>query len=74
MVVMITYIYGAICLKYVSGAESLDAGVSYTIWADSEGLKKFLGRGLRANDTATPFEVDALTCFDVCPRESNMKS
>lgn len=38
MIFMMTYMYGAICLKYVSGAESLDAGISYTIWKDPEGL------------------------------------
>jgi hypothetical protein len=36
--IMIIYMYGAICLKYVSGAESFVAGVSYTIWDDSEGF------------------------------------
>lgn len=43
MVVMILYIYGAICLKYVSGAESLVAAVSYSVWKDAAGLEKYLG-------------------------------
>jgi len=28
--------YGAICLKYVSGATSLNVALSYTFWADAE--------------------------------------
>lgn len=43
MVVMILYIYGAICLKYVSGAESLIGAVSFAIWKNPEGLKIWLG-------------------------------
>jgi len=35
--------YGAICLKYISGAESFVAGVSYTFWGDNEGFNTWLG-------------------------------
>jgi len=38
MIVLITYMYGAICLKYVSGAESFDSGVSYTFWDNENGF------------------------------------
>ena len=31
---IILYMYGAICLKFVSGAESFDLGISYTFWND----------------------------------------
>ena len=37
------YVYGAVCLKYVSGAESFVDGVSFTIWGNSTGLNEFLG-------------------------------
>lgn len=43
IVIMTIYMYGAICLKYVSGAESFVAGISYTVWDDSEGLNEHLG-------------------------------
>ena len=35
---IIIYMYGAICLKFVSGAESFDAGISYTFWGTADGL------------------------------------
>jgi len=35
--------YGAICLKFVSGAESFAAGVSYTFWNDDDGFETWLG-------------------------------
>ena len=35
--------YGAICLKYVGGAESLDAGLGYTFWGNKKGLQNWLG-------------------------------
>ena len=35
--------YGAICFKYVSGAQSFVLGVSYTIWGDETTLEKKLG-------------------------------
>lgn len=38
MIVLITYMYGAICLKYVSGAESFDQGIAYTFWDDDKGF------------------------------------
>ena len=34
MVIIVIYMYGAICLKYVSGAESFVAGVNHTFWPD----------------------------------------
>ena len=40
---IILYMYGAICLKFVSGAESFDLGISYTIWNNKEGFNDFLG-------------------------------
>ena len=39
---MSLYMYGAICLKYVGGAESLVAGVSYTFWGEKKGLQNWL--------------------------------
>jgi len=35
--------YGAICLKFVSGAESFELGISYTIWQDETGFGKYIG-------------------------------
>ena len=35
--------YGALCLKYVSGAESFVLGISYTFWGDSDSFEKKLG-------------------------------
>ena len=40
---MVIYMYGAICLKFVSGAESFVAGVGYTIWGEEEGFENWLG-------------------------------
>lgn len=37
------YMYGAICLKYVSGADSFAFGVSYTFWGDQDGFQKAMG-------------------------------
>ena len=31
---IILYMYGAICLKFVSGAKSFDLGISYTFWGN----------------------------------------
>lgn len=36
---LVVYMYGAMCLKYVSGAVSLVEGVSVTIWSDEKALK-----------------------------------
>ena len=36
--------YGAICLKFVSGAESFVAGVSYSIWHNETGLDTWIGK------------------------------
>ena len=36
MIIIVIYMYGAICLKYVSGAESFVAGVNHTFWPDDE--------------------------------------
>lgn len=36
---IILYMYGAICLKYVSGAESFVLGVAYTFWGHPDGFK-----------------------------------
>ena len=35
--------YGAICLKYVSGAESFVSGISYTFWSGEDGFKDAIG-------------------------------
>lgn len=43
MIVLIIYMYGAICFKYVSGAESFVLGVSWTFWKDEKGLEKAVG-------------------------------
>lgn len=40
---MTVYMYGAICLKYVSGAESFDSGIAYTFWDSDEKFEEFLG-------------------------------
>lgn len=32
--ILTIYVYGAVCLKYVGGAESFVDGVSYTIWGN----------------------------------------
>lgn len=43
MIILTLYMYGAICLKYVGGAESFVTGVNHTFWPnDSEGFQKFL--------------------------------
>ena len=36
--ILILYMYGAICLKYVSGAKSFVDGISQTFWGNSTGL------------------------------------
>lgn len=43
IVIMTIYMYGAICLKYVSGAQSFVEGISYTIGDDSEAFSRWLG-------------------------------
>ena len=45
IVILIIYIYGALCLKYISGAESFAFAVAYTIWTDDpvENLTNKLG-------------------------------
>ena len=35
--------YGALCLKYVSGAQSMVLGVSYTFWGDEKSFGEKLG-------------------------------
>ena len=44
IVILTIYMYGAICLKFVSGAESFVAGVSYSIWKNENGLDTWIGR------------------------------
>lgn len=41
--IMILYMYGAICLKFVSGAQSFDIGIAYTFWGREEGFREALG-------------------------------
>lgn len=43
IVIMTIYMYGAICLKYVSGAESFDSGIAFTFWDSEEGFENWLG-------------------------------
>ena len=43
IIIMSMYMYGAICLKFLGGAQSFDAGIGFTIWGDEQGLKNFLG-------------------------------
>lgn len=43
IIIIIIYMYGAICLKYVSGAESFVSGISYTFWKNDDGFHKWLG-------------------------------
>lgn len=44
IVILVIYMYGAICFKYVSGAESFVAGVNHTFWPDDAlGFEKWLG-------------------------------
>jgi len=40
---IIIYMYGAICLKFVSGAESFELGISYTIWKNETGFRDAIG-------------------------------
>lgn len=41
--VLVLYMYGAMCLKYVAGAKSLVEGVSVTIFQDQEKLEEKMG-------------------------------
>ena len=43
IIVLITYMYGAICLKYVSGAESFVSGISYTFWDQESEFETWCG-------------------------------
>jgi len=44
IVILVIYMYGAICFKYVSVAESFVAGVNHTFWPkDATGFEKWLG-------------------------------
>jgi hypothetical protein len=36
MVILVIYMYGAMCLKYASGAESFVQAVSYTFYNDAK--------------------------------------
>ena len=40
MVILIVYMYGAMCLKYVSGAESLYQGVSFIAYGNMGTLEE----------------------------------
>jgi amino acid permease len=40
---LILYMYGAMCLKYVAGAESLVQGISTTFWNREDDLEKKIG-------------------------------
>ena len=43
IVMIILYMYGSICLKFVSGAESFDLGFAYTFWGHKEGFRDAIG-------------------------------
>jgi len=43
MTMIILYMYGAILLKYVGGAESFVVGISYTIWKNEHEFEDKLG-------------------------------
>jgi len=36
MIILVIYMYGAMCLKYASGAESFVQAVSYTLYNDAD--------------------------------------
>ena len=42
-VLLVIYMYGAMCLKYVAGAESFVLGLSFSIWGDKERMNEELG-------------------------------
>lgn len=42
VVMMILYMYGAICLKYVGGAQSFELGIAYTFWSNELGFREAL--------------------------------
>ena len=41
--VLVTFLYGAIAVKYVAGAESFAAGVNHTFWKEEDGFQEWLG-------------------------------
>ena len=43
MGILVVYMYGAMCLKYVAGAESLYQGVSFLIYGNQGTLEKEFG-------------------------------
>lgn len=44
IVIMTIYMYGAICLKFVGGAESFVSGINHTFWVhDSKGFENWIG-------------------------------
>lgn len=43
VILIILYMYGAICLKYVGGAESFELGLAYTFWGHKEGFRDAIG-------------------------------
>ena len=43
LAVLIVYMYGAICLKFVGGAESFEAGINHTFWDEEDGFRNWLG-------------------------------
>lgn len=43
IVILSVYMYGAICLKYVGGAESFVDGINHTFWTDDSGFRSWLG-------------------------------
>ena len=40
--ILIIYVYGAMSLKYVSGAESFYQGISFMIWGDEKTILEYI--------------------------------
>lgn len=38
MAIISFFMYGALCLKYVGGVQSLNAAIAFTFWGDKEGF------------------------------------
>ena len=43
IIILSVYMYGAICLKYVGGAESFVDGLNHTFWTEEDGFQNWLG-------------------------------
>lgn len=43
LIILTIYMYGAICLKFVSGAESFVAGIALTFWDNEDAFNEWIG-------------------------------